>query len=106
MKKAQREPFRALTTVHLPREGRDWGGVWALCNMCKYASWHGSSCDADLDCQHPLLYTELMRYGDITEQAWSGDGGDCPGFRPKYDVETAADMVGVMLQGEYMAEPA
>ena len=91
------ESKRALYLVLLTLDGLGLG----LCNACRFAEWSGPCDMPDLDCKHPLgksawgpLWSGGRRSpGDV----WSGD--DCWGFRPKYDIETVADIAGVYLQG-------
>ena len=92
MKKAQRIPYVALTTVSLPG-----GGDILMCSFCAYADWYGSCGDASCECGHPLLQRS-MDFEAQMEGAQAGE--DCWGFRPRYDIEEAADMVGIWLNGQ------
>lgn len=63
-----------------------------LCDFCKFSK---GTCESPR-CTHPL-----------GEKTWMGEevlvGGDCWGFRPAYDAETAADIVGLWLTGQAIA---
>lgn len=93
MKKAQREIYLILARESLPEP---FDGELGLCNLCQWAEWTGSCCgdDGDLICHHPLW--EISEYSD---DVWQG--GDCWAFRPEYNLEDTADMVGMFLQGYY-----
>lgn len=94
MNKEKREPYRALTTVMLPEFS-----TASLCAFCRYAEWIGSCEEADLDCKHPLGWLERWEPFDV----WEGHGSDCWAFRPEVDIDEAADMVGIWLNGQFVA---
>jgi hypothetical protein len=59
-------------------------GGMGLCNFCKFASWSGSCCDSELECEHPLLAVSGKE--NDNDNVWGG-GGDCWGFRPNKSLE-------------------
>lgn len=75
----RRLPYLALTQVE--------GAGAYLCLFCKY----GKGMCEYVECEHPL---EVPGKEECLEP-----GDDCWGFRSKTDIETAADAVGVFLQG-------
>ena len=93
MNKTQREPWRALTRVMLPKP---FDGYMGLCHFCKYAKWTGECLEAELECMQPLW---KISEGEHPIDVWNGS--DCWGFRPKYDLDASADVVGVYLQGQH-----
>ncbi len=92
MKKDKREPYRALGKVYT--QTMAWP---SLCHFCRYSRWEGDCYVADLYCDHPLNQFEIWEPDDV----WQGS--DCWAFRPNVDIDEAADMVGIWLNGQYVA---
>jgi len=89
MHKIQREPY--LFLANFPDEG------YGLCCFCKYADWEGwSECEASLECKHPL---EAIRDDDEHSNAVWGEGADCWGFRPKYNLQYIGKFASIRAEG-------
>ena len=102
MNRVERAPYFGLTkvTILAPKlpDGRSnpyHGSELSLCSFCRYAKWTGTPCgdDGGMDCTHPLV--ERLEPGEASQ------GDDCWGFRPLYDVDEAADILGILLRGEW-----
>ena len=81
MKKAEREVYYVLAN--------EVG--YMLCAFCKCAKSCG--CECEPECHHSLL--KQPYFEDIVNNAMTL--GDCWGFRPKYPVFFAADIIGLIL---------
>lgn len=96
MIREKRLGYLGLTEVELPN-----GGNPIMCSFCRYAEWQGWSCkERYAECHHPLM-DRSWSFERMTEglTADDGCGTDCWGFRPDVSIETAADIVGIWLQG-------
>lgn len=89
LKKEQRLIFLELITM--PTKAHFASG---LCNICKHSQFWGNCEDAEMECHCGIEKVEESAY-----DVWTGD--DCWAFRPKYEVDLVADMVGLALQGIY-----
>ena len=89
MKRQQRIPYLSLGYADLPD-----GGMAILCCFCRYVEWSGSCEEADCEYNHALLQVAEDEYQNAIQ------GGDCWGFRPRFKIEVAADIVGIWLQGK------
>lgn len=68
-----------------------------LCNFCRFATFYGSCGEAEPECGHPLEVVQaILAAGDPVERCW--------GFRPRYNIDEAADITGIMLRGEWAGD--
>jgi hypothetical protein len=84
MKRELRESYRIIANI----------GNLGLCNFCKYASFSGNCCDAELECEHSL---PVINNEDHPDNVWSG--GDCWGFRTNLDLQTCGIQASICHDG-------
>ena len=102
MNRAGRLPYLALTNIAIPILPPGEEAYTCLCSWCRYAEGLGDCYEPEFACRHPLWVIEEVA-GNVSEHCdGDGQGADCWGFSPLkgIDPETAADMVGIWLQGK------
>lgn len=70
---------------------------YGLCNFCRFASWYGSCCDAELECEHPLSCINGDGIGQEQGDVWSG--ADCWAFRPNLSLQELGEIASITLAG-------